>query len=187
MVFPKVGQPSRSPALLHCFVRAPFPSWQVSFFMPSRRVLSSFTGAVTLACSTGMPAGAQCVFNPPTAVTPGNSAVDLVMNISTAASKTGLQPLSTHASMFYALWLIVPGAVIALSSGGRAGRHRLRILGSIATLLFSGILSCGGVSTGGSGLPKGNQPVTYQITVTGTSAGTAVDAGQSVRGTLVVD
>ncbi len=129
------------------------------------------------------------MFNPPTAVTPGNSAVDLVMNISTAASNAGLPPLSTHASMFYALWLVLPGAVIALSSGGRrAGRRRLRILGSIATLLFSGILlSCGGVSTGGSGIAKGNQPVTYQITVTGTSAGTAVDAGQSVRVTLVVD
>jgi hypothetical protein len=91
--------------------------------------------------------------------------------------------------MFYALWLVLPGTVIALSSGGRrAPRRRLRALGSIATLLFSGILlSCGGVSTGGSGIVKGNQPVTYQITVTGTSAGTAVDAGQSVRVTLVVD
>jgi hypothetical protein len=72
--------------------------------------------------------------------------------------------------------------------GRRAGRRRLRILGSIATLLFSGILlSCGAVSNGGSGLPKGNQPVTYRITVTGTSAGTAVDAGRSARVTLVVD
>ena len=37
---------------------------------------ASFNGAVTLACSAGMPAGAQCVFNPPAAVTPGNSAID---------------------------------------------------------------------------------------------------------------
>jgi hypothetical protein len=61
---------------------------------------ASFTAAVTLACSARMPVGAHCMFNPPTAVTPGNSAVDLVMNISTAASNAGLQPLSTHASMF---------------------------------------------------------------------------------------
>ena len=74
------------------------------------------------------------------------------------------------------------------SAGRKSGRRRLRILGSIAKLLFSGILlSCGGVSTGGSGITKGNQPVNYQITVTGTSAGTAVDAGQSVHVTLVVD
>jgi hypothetical protein len=42
MVFPKVGQPSRFAALLDCFVGAPFPYWQVSFFMSSRRVPSSF-------------------------------------------------------------------------------------------------------------------------------------------------
>jgi hypothetical protein len=150
---------------------------------------ASFTGAVTLACSAGMPAGAQCVFNPFTPQTPGNSAVDLVMNISTAARKAGLPPLSTHISMFYALWLVLPGTVIALSSAGRRlGRRRFRVLSSIATLLFSGILlSCGGVSTGGSGITTGNQPVTYQITVTGTSPGTAVDAGQSVQVTLVVN
>jgi hypothetical protein len=129
------------------------------------------------------------MFNPPSAVTPGNSAVDLVMNISTAARKASLPPLSTHISIVYALWLVLPGTVIALSSAGRRpGRHRFRVLSSIATLLCSGILlSCGGVSTGGSGITTGNQPVTYQITVTGTSAGTAVDAGQSVRVTLVVD
>jgi hypothetical protein len=150
---------------------------------------ASFTGAVTLACSAGMPPGAHCMFNPPSAVTPGNSAVDLVMNISPPASKADLQPLPTHPSMFYALWLVLPGTVIAMSSAGRrSGRRRLGILGSIATLLFSGILlSCGGVSTGGSGITTGNQPVTYQITVTGTSVGTAVDAGQSVHVTLVVD
>lgn len=47
---------------------------------------SSFSGAVTLACTSGLPAGAQCVFNPAAPVTPGNSAVDVVMNISTASN-----------------------------------------------------------------------------------------------------
>jgi hypothetical protein len=35
--------------------------------------------------------------------------------------------------------------------------------------------------------PAGKQPDTYQITVTGTSSGTAADAGQSAVVTLVVD
>src|SRR5450631_3423253 len=35
--------------------------------------------------------------------------------------------------------------------------------------------------------PGGNQPVIYNITVTGTSAGTAPDAGQSVQVILVVN
>ena len=149
----------------------------------------SFTGAVALSCSSGLPAGAQCLFSPSGPQTPGTSAVNVVMNISTAASKAGLQPLSTHISMFYALWLFLPGTVIVLGSVGRGARRRtFRILSSIIMLLCSGILlSCGGVSTGGSGITTGNQPVTYQITITGTSPGTAVDAGQSVQVTLVVD
>jgi len=52
-----------------------------------RPVGGSFTGAVTLACTAGLPSGAQCVFNPATPVTPGNSAVDVVMNIATKASE----------------------------------------------------------------------------------------------------
>ncbi len=151
---------------------------------------ASFTGAVTLACSAGMPAGAHCIFNPPTAVTPGNSAIDLVMNISTAGSKARLQSRSSRFSVFYALCLFLPGVVIAWGAAGRkTGRPRHRAFGSIATLLFSGILlSCGGVSSGGGTPPPiGNQPITYQITITGTSPGTTPDAGQSVQVTLVVD
>jgi hypothetical protein len=151
---------------------------------------TSFSGAVSLACSAGMPAGAQCVFNPSTPQTPGNSAVDLVMNISTVASKARLQSLSSRASSFYAVCLFLPGIVIAwCAAGGRSGRRSLRVFGSMATLLCAGILvACGGASTGGgSGISKGNQPVTYQITITGSSPGTASDAGQSVQVTLVVD
>ena len=47
---------------------------------------SSFTGAVTLACTTGLPVQAQCLFSPSTPVTPGSSAVDVVMTISTQAT-----------------------------------------------------------------------------------------------------
>jgi hypothetical protein len=43
---------------------------------------ASFNGPVTLACGAGLPAGAQCVFNPSMPVTPGNSVIDVVMNIS---------------------------------------------------------------------------------------------------------
>jgi hypothetical protein len=150
----------------------------------------SFTGTVTLACSAGIPAGAQCIFNPPTAVTPGTSAVDVMMNISTAARKAGLQSLSTRAFIFSALWLFSPGIVIAWGAAGRkTGRPMHRVFGSTAMLLLAALLiSCGGVSSGGgTPPPKGNQPVTYLITVTGTSPGTASDAGQSVQVTLVVD
>jgi hypothetical protein len=52
---------------------------------------SSFNGAVALTCSAGLPVGAQCIFNPSTPVTPGNSAVDVVMNISDEGKQCPLQ------------------------------------------------------------------------------------------------
>jgi len=150
---------------------------------------SSFGGAVTLACSSGLPAQAQCIFNPSTPQTPGASAVDLVMSISTAASRAALQSPSRYASIFYALCLMVPAIVIVWGAGStRCANRKLHGLGSIATLVLAtlSLLSCGGVSTGGGG-STGNPPVTYHITVTGTSPGTVADAGQSVQVILVVD
>ena len=44
---------------------------------------SSFNAAVTLACISGLPAQAQCIFSPSGSITPGSSAVDVVMSIST--------------------------------------------------------------------------------------------------------
>jgi hypothetical protein len=150
---------------------------------------ASFSGAVTLTCSAGMPAGAQCVFSPSTAVTPGNSAVDVVMNISTVA-KVRLQSGTSHLVIFYAVGMLLPGIVIAWGSAGRrADRPMIRVVGSVAILLLiSLLLACSGVSNnGGSGGSGGNQPVVYQITITGTSPGTTPDAGQSAQVTLVVN
>src|SRR5262249_41224913 len=45
---------------------------------------SSFDAAVALSCS-GLPSLSQCRFNPSTPVTPGTSAVNVVMTISTTA------------------------------------------------------------------------------------------------------
>jgi hypothetical protein len=152
---------------------------------------ATFVGAVTLACSAGMPSQAQCVFNPSTPVTPGTSAVDVAMNISTAAKKAGLQSRSSRSSIFFALWLLLPGIVIGWHGAGVRSAKRLRYrLSSIAVLAFLllCLLSCGGVSSGGgSSPPGGGQPATYHITVTGTSPGTMPDAGQSAQVILVVD
>ena len=158
---------------------------------------SSFTGAVTLACASGLPAQAQCIFSPSTPVTPGNSAVDVVMSISTAASKlrrvaawqSGSKPRLSAA--FYAAWLLLPGLLLVgrnRSWRRKPWRRKLR-RALITALLLSfclALLSCAGVSSSGNTVPPVN-PVTYQVTVTGTSAGTPADAGQSVVVTLVVD
>jgi uncharacterized membrane protein len=47
---------------------------------------ASFTDAVTLSCSAGLPAGAVCLFSPSSPVTPGSSAQAVAMTISTSAS-----------------------------------------------------------------------------------------------------
>jgi hypothetical protein len=150
---------------------------------------SSFTAAVTLACASGLPAGAQCTFNPSGPITPGKSAVDVVMSISTGKSSKSASSRNQHPFLSTMLFLF-PGIVLG---GGAFGKRRSKIalrgflLGGFGVLLLS-MLACAGASTagGGGGTPPSN-PVTYQITVTGTSPGTAPDAGQSAVVALVVD
>jgi hypothetical protein len=151
---------------------------------------SSFGSPVTLACSAGLPTGAQCTFSPSTPQTPGTSAVDVVMSISTVASRAALHSPSSQATMLlpYVLWMLLPGIVIGW--GAARTRHRTRTLHGLGSttmlvLLTLILLSCGGVSTGGGG-STGN-PVTYQVMVTGTSPGTPPDKGQSVPVSLVVN
>ena len=152
---------------------------------------SSFTGVVTLACPSGLPAQAQCVFSPATPVTPGNSAVDLVMSISTQATKAGFAARPRRLSMFYAIWLLLPGIVLGCTVGStrlRQGNvHRLVVTAFFLPLVLC-MVSCAGVTGGGGGGggSSGN-PLTYHVTVTGTSPGTAVDPRHSVVVTLVVD
>jgi uncharacterized membrane protein len=47
---------------------------------------SSFTGAITLSCSSGLPVGAQCNFSPSTPVVPGSTSAAVVMSISTSTT-----------------------------------------------------------------------------------------------------
>jgi hypothetical protein len=158
---------------------------------------ASFDAAVTLSC-TGLPKLAQCVFDPSTPVTPGNSAANVVMTITTTAptaknaqTKTG--SIRTLHSIFYAAWLFVPGIVMILRVGGRS-RTRARLLGAGLIVLCLIVLpSCAGVSSGGGGGGgggggQGGTPSgTYAITVTGSSSGVPADAGQSTQVTLVVN
>jgi hypothetical protein len=148
---------------------------------------STYTGAVTLSCTTGLPVQAQCVFNPSSAQTPGNSAVDAVMNISTTlASGSQLRPfrVATLAATFYAPWLLLPGIAIGWLVAGTRGPTRKR--GGLGLLLLLVLLtwflpSCSGVSNGGGGTT--GTPVTYNVTVTGTSG----SLSHSTQVTLIVN
>jgi hypothetical protein len=132
---------------------------------------STFSSAVTLACTAGLPAQAQCVFNPSTPQTPGNSAVDAVMNISTtAASDVRKQLATSRAATFYSAWLLLPGIAITWIAAGIRGSTRKRRgfgLLILLVLLTWFLPSCSGLSNGGGGTT--GLPVTFNVTVTGTS------------------
>lgn len=153
-----------------------------------RPVGASFSGAVTLACTAGLPAGAQCVFNPPAPVTPGDSAVDVVMNISTKASAGSHASAMGHFPAFV-IWLPIAAFVAASLPESRNSKRRPRVLlGFVVMLGMIVLVSCAGVSSGaGDGGGQPPSPVTYHVTVTGTSPGTPANAGQSTSVTLVVN
>ena len=145
-----------------------------------------FNNAVTLACTGGMPPGGQCLFSPSGAITPGNTAVDVVMNISTTSRKAAAEG---HGGILFAAWMLAPGLGICwCAAGGRWGRRRkLAVIAAIAAPMLV-FVSCSGASSGGGGTsPPPQTPITYQITITGSSPGVAADAGQSTVVTLVID
>ncbi len=149
---------------------------------------SAFAGVVTLSCPSGLPAGAQCLFAPSTPLTLGNSSAAVVMTITTSSSKVArLSP--SGPSLLYAIWLLLPGLIVVYGAAPvRSAKSKARLLCFAAMLLVIwSTLSCGGVSNGGGSSTTGNQPTTHQITITGTSPGTTVDAGQSTIVTLVID
>src|SRR4029077_13300235 len=119
-------------------------------------------------------------FSPSTPITPGNSAVDVVMSISTSKSSSS--------SQFRVLAiLLLPGLLVAGGIRTRNPRRTMRIfLAAVASFFLILLISCAGLSAGGGGGGTQN-PLAYKITVTGTSPGTVPDPGQSTVVTLVVD
>ncbi len=135
---------------------------------------SSFNSAVTLSCS-GLPALAQCLFNPSTPVTPGNSAANVVMSISTSAAGAADMHLAPSRRSTAALWLLVPGILVGLlvrrSRGGSRRRHLALGTNMVVVSALLVLLSCGGVSSGGGGGGCSAVPsVPLGLTATSTTA-----------------
>ena len=152
---------------------------------------ASFDGAVTLACTAGLPAQAQCVFSPSGSIIPGRSAINVVMSISTSASRSA-SAKPRVSLLLLPLWTLFPAVLlIRVKERIRCERRGLKVLANLSLIcsLFL-LVSCGGVSTGGGGnggTTPPSDPVTYHVTVTGNSAGTPPDAGQSTVVTLIVN
>ena len=147
---------------------------------------SSFDAPVSLACTAGLPSGASCNFSPATPVTPGTSAVNVVMSISTPASTAAV---SAHRWVLYATWLYLPLAVslVAIRPGRVSRTHSLCVM-PFAIALISVFASCSGVSTtdpGGTGHP--HNPVSYHVTVSASSPGVPDAPGHSAVVALVIN
>ena len=149
----------------------------------------SFDAAVSLACTEGLPSGAQCSFSPSTPVTPGASAINVVMSISTQNSTAAVNSRLLHAWIVYGAWLLIPGFVLSSALGRRPRKRKPRLLAAIGAIpLLLCLLSCSGVSTSAEGgTPPSPNPTTYQVTVSGSSPGTAPSPGHSAVVTLVVN
>jgi hypothetical protein len=130
---------------------------------------SSFPLGVTLSCSNGLPAGAQCLFSPLSPIVPGSSSAAVVMSISTPTTAR-LQRPGNRNSIFFAMWLALPGIVIVCGTLNGASRRQRGTLGAFAVLLALSLTSCGGgtsVAAGGGG--GGRQPTKYTVTISGIS------------------
>ena len=151
---------------------------------------ASFNAPVTLACAKGLPSGAQCKFSPSTPITPGASAINVVMSISSPANSAALR--GVFRGMFLAT-LFIPALTWLLGSPRRPceRRGKLGLLAAtiMATPLLLILVSCSGVSAqggGGTTLPPSN-PATYHVTVIATSPGVPDSASHSTTVELIVD
>jgi len=140
--------------------------------------LNGFNAAVSLSCS-GLPAGASCLFNPPS-IAGGSGSSSLT--IGTTATSAQLST-SSPPGLFYALCLPMAGMALfgaGLASGPSRKRGVMALL--LGCLLFSGLMfvvACGGGS-GSSSTPPG----TYSITVQGTGGGVTINGTPVIQLTV---
>ena len=121
----------------------------------------SWDTAITFACS-GLPSKSSCAFTPPS-VTPGSSATDVTLTISTTAA---MKPLGQSQGLVFGIWVGLAGMA------GMWGRKRGRALMLLALVLLVPMLltivSCGSSDHPPKSIP-GTPTGAYAITVTATS------------------
>jgi hypothetical protein len=128
---------------------------------------ASFTGNVSLSCTSGVPPEGGCSFNPAW-VTPAGGSATTTLTVTTTARTTAAL-VRPSARMF--AYLLMP-LVLVLGSGARRSRQwvRLACLGILLAVTGT-IVACGGGSGGGPPPLPGTPAATYTITVTAASGG----------------
>jgi hypothetical protein len=129
----------------------------------------SFNSAITLSCS-GLPSGLECAFSPAT-ITPGASAANSTLTISSSSAATKLSPVRNSNAMYAVL--LLPFGIAGLAFAGGAQRRR-----GVQLLVLCGVMGLGIVSSScGSGSVVGSQSAAqlastaYSITIQGNSSG----------------
>jgi hypothetical protein len=136
----------------------------------------SFDNEITLSCS-GLPSGLECAFAPAT-ITPGSSAANSTLTISSAHAAGKLSP-RRNSSTTYAV-LLLPFGVAGLAFVGSAQR-RVQLLALCAVVGLGMVSSsCGSGNTVGGG--SGAQPAStaYSVTIQGNSSGVQLSTTVSV-------
>src|SRR5207249_7910912 len=151
---------------------------QSAQFMIEVRGQPGFSAAVSFSCSSGVPQGAVCSFNP-TSVSPGASAATTTLTITTTSR---FSAAARQSSAIVFAWLLLPLALI-VGPRSRCSR-RWTWLPKIGILLvvIGTVVACGGGSAATSN-PNGTRAGTYTIIVTGSSG--SISRTQSL--TLVVN
>ncbi len=144
-----------------------------SYTITVSAVNGTFSNAVTLLCSAGVPLHASCRFNP-TSVTPNATSANSTLTIATAARSAvpvvpgGQMPLPAPWVVLLAL-LLGAAALAALATRRRRWAVALP-LGALLFLLAFQTVGCGGGGGGSSAPPSGGTAAgTYMVTVSGTS------------------
>jgi hypothetical protein len=133
--------------------------------------INGYTGTVTLSCSAITPAvtpAPTCAFNPASIAITTSTALTSTLTIST----TGPHAAATsHRSVFYGLWLPLPGLTLIAMGFGKATKKRRNLVFRLLLLcaMAAGLLllpACNTTSSSGSsttGTPKNS----YSFTVSG--------------------
>jgi hypothetical protein len=165
-----------------------------------------FANAVTLGCS-GLPQGAACTFSP-TTVTPGASAVQAALTVTTTApaqrfraatpralmagtrqdrQRLGLQP--TAIALGLVVIALMAGGVVAFLTGGVAAAHRQRLAVAAMSAALAAMalqIACGSKNNSGTTTTVSTNPtsLTFGSQTTATTAPpqaiTVTNTGQSV-------
>src|SRR5579864_796097 len=136
-----------------------------------------FPEAVSLACGSGLPAGATCSFSNSSIQNLNTGARSVTLDIATTVRVITPASLFSYSGPIYALWLPLSGLALI---GGASSRKRRVLLAMVFAVLLSGVVlqSACGYSNRNTSTTTGTPAGTYSITVNATSGG-------ATRSTLV--